>query len=338
MRWTTMTRSANPISEPCATGPPLTRFLSLRTTDFDEIAAGFPGWDQRYIQIGGGPFRGRAVLAQVGCFQFFEAEGNRAMLARGGSPPNSYAFSPVQERNAGAVWRGRVLRREMINIRRPGEPMDHRTSEDYRTTGLIVDAEFVHRVTASLHGVDVESILRGPVATIDPQRCVSLDRSLRSALARLAPGHDAEATAPQVQEFLIDWLSAVLGDLLPERWRESPSLGLQRRAQVVREAEDYMSTYLDRPMTLLEICEAVGVSERTLIYAFRERLGLSPKAYLKSLKLNRLRQDLKAADPDTQSVHQIARLWGFDHSGALAADYRRLFGELPRQTLQRRKR
>jgi AraC family transcriptional regulator, ethanolamine operon transcriptional activator len=225
----------------------------------------------------------------------------------------------------------------MINIRRPGEPMDHRTSEDYRTTGLIVDAGFVQRVATSLLGVDAESILRGPVAKIDPRRCVSLDRSLRSALARLAHGKDACTSASQVQVFLTDWLAAAPGQLLPESWRESPSLGPQRRARVAIEAEDYMSTYLDRPMTLLEICEAIGVSERTLIYAFHERIGLSPKIYLKYLKLNRLRQDLKAVDPRTQSVHQVARTWGFEHSGALAADYRRLFGELPHETLRRRK-
>ena len=34
-----------------------------------------------------------------------------------------------------------------------------------------------------------------------------------------------------------------------------------------------MSVHLDRPITLLEICEATGVSERTLIHAFRERTG-----------------------------------------------------------------
>ena len=119
----------------------------------------------------------------------------------------------------------------MINIRRPGEPMDHRTSEDYHTTGLIVDAGFVHRVAASLRDVAAESILRGPFATIDPRICVSLDRSLRSALARLAPGHDAEASAGPVEEFLIDWLSAVLAHLVPESRRESRSVGPRHRAQ-----------------------------------------------------------------------------------------------------------
>jgi AraC family transcriptional regulator, ethanolamine operon transcriptional activator len=318
--------------------PTRARFVSLRTTDFDQIAGGFPGWKQRNIQIGGGSFQGRVVLAQFGRFQLFEAEGNRAILSRGDSPPNSYAFSPVQERNAGSLWRGRTLRPGMINIRRPGEPMDHRTSENYRTTGLIVDADFVHRVAGSLHGVDGESVLQEPVVTMEARRCISLDRSLQLALARLASSDHAKASLPQIQELLIEWLSRLLGNLIPDRWRDSPSLGSQRKAQVVREAENYMLAYLNQPMTLLEICEAIGVSERTLTYAFNDRTGVSPKAYLKALKLNRLREDLKVADPLTDSVHHLARHWGLDHSGALASDYKILFGELPSQTLGHRRR
>ena len=317
--------------------PRMPRIWSLETDDFGEIATCFPGWDQRYTQLGRGPFRGRVLLAQIGRFQLFELEGNRSILARGESPRGCYVFSPVQDRNAGALWRGRNLRPGMINIRKPGEPMDHRTSEDYLTTGLIVDARFVRRVADSLHGVDVETILRGPDAMIDRERCVSLDRSLRRILRRLAQGVDAPVSELRVEESLIDWLSVTLGHMLPERLGEPPGLGHQRRSQVVRQAEEYMLAYLDRPISLLKICEAIGVSERTLLYAFRERTGLSPKAYLKALKLNRVRQDLKEADPDTQSVHQIAERWGLEHSGALAADYRRLFGERPGQTLQRRR-
>ena len=332
----TATGSATLVDKPCEGEPPSCRFVSVRTTDFDEIARGFPGWDQHYTQISGGPFRGRVAMAQIGRFQLFEAEGNRVILARGGSPPNTYAFSPVQERNAGALWRGQVLHTGLISFRKPGEPMDHRSSENYRTTGLVVDAGFVHRVVDSLLGVDVESVLQGAVASIDPRCCRRLDQSLRSLLRHLDSDNATGSSVPEIQAALTEWLSDVFGNLLPERWSEPSPLGSRRRAEIVREAEDYMSIYLNRPMTLLEICEAVGVSERTLIYAFRERTGLSPKAYLKGLKLNRLRKDLKEADPRTQSVHHVARTWGFDHSGALAKDYRRLFGELPSQTLERR--
>jgi AraC family ethanolamine operon transcriptional activator len=74
------------------------------------------------------------------------------------------------------------------------------------------------------------------------------------------------------------------------------------------------------------------VSERTLLYAFREVRGLSPRAYFNASRLNALRRELKAA-ADTATVREIAARWDFRHSGEFAAAYRRLFGELPSWTL-----
>ncbi|WP_169977578.1 helix-turn-helix domain-containing protein [Tautonia rosea] len=310
--------------------------MSIRTADFDELASVFPGWDMRLMQLGRGAFQGGVVLSQVGRFQLFEVEGNRSVQVRGARPVRCYEFNVVQERNADAVWRGRTLRPGIVNIRQPGDLIDHRTSESYRSTGLVVDAEFVQRIAASLHGVDAESLLGRSVVSLELRRSRSLDRSLRRVLSRFAVGDDL---VPQphadVEEFLVGWLSEILGCALPEQLREASSLGSRRRTQVVREAEAYMLAHLDRRLSLFEICEVVGVSERTLIYAFRECTGQTPKAYLKALRLNRLRQDLKAADPSTASVCQFARHWGLDHPGALAADYFRQFGERPGQTLHR---
>jgi AraC family ethanolamine operon transcriptional activator len=50
-------------------------------------------------------------------------------------------------------------------------------------------------------------------------------------------------------------------------------------------------------------------------------------------RLNAVRQELKAASAGTATVREIARRWGFWHTGEFAAAYRRLFGELPSQTL-----
>jgi len=75
------------------------------------------------------------------------------------------------------------------------------------------------------------------------------------------------------------------------------------------------------------------VSERTLHYAFREVRGLTPMAYFKAVRLNAVRQELKTAAADWATVREIAQRWGFWHPGEFAAAYRRLFGELPSQTL-----
>jgi AraC family ethanolamine operon transcriptional activator len=94
-----------------------------------------------------------------------------------------------------------------------------------------------------------------------------------------------------------------------------------------------MRAHLGVPLSVLNLCRELAVSERTLHYAFQEVRSLSPMAYFQARRLNAVRQELKAADAGTATVHEIARRWGFFHTGEFAAAYRRLFGELPSQTL-----
>ena len=79
---------------------------------------------------------------------------------------------------------------------------------------------------------------------------------------------------------------------------------------------------------------AAGSSWRTLDYAFRERLGITPKQYVNAVRLNAFRHELTIASPDTL-VADLANQQGFWHMGQLAADYRAMFGELPSETLRR---
>lgn len=103
------------------------------------------------------------------------------------------------------------------------------------------------------------------------------------------------------------------------------------RRLVVRRAEDSMMAHIGEPLTMVDLCAQVGVSERTLHYAFQALLGMSPMAYLMAKRLNGVRRELKAADPDFETVLEIAARWGFWHTGNFAAHYRRLFDELPRR-------
>jgi transcriptional regulator GlxA family with amidase domain len=106
------------------------------------------------------------------------------------------------------------------------------------------------------------------------------------------------------------------------------------RRQALRRAEDYIEANLGAPITVQELCAETDVSERTLDYAFRDRFGLGPMAYYKARRLNAARHELKRTDSAESAVHQVAARWGFWHTGAFAADYRRQFGELPSETLR----
>jgi len=58
-------------------------------------------------------------------------------------------------------------------------------------------------------------------------------------------------------------------------------------------------------------------------------------AYLKIQRLHGVRRLLKAADPNNSSIMAIANQFGFWSSGHFARDYKKMFGELPSQTIKR---
>jgi AraC-like DNA-binding protein len=101
----------------------------------------------------------------------------------------------------------------------------------------------------------------------------------------------------------------------------------------VKRAADYIVAHLDEPLTLAEIAAAAGVPGRTLRHHFRRFKGLAPMAYVRKLRLERVRRDLEAAAPGF-TVTDAARRWGFDHLGRFAGEYKKSFGVPPSLTLR----
>jgi AraC family ethanolamine operon transcriptional activator len=85
------------------------------------------------------------------------------------------------------------------------------------------------------------------------------------------------------------------------------------------------------PLSIAELCVQFGVSRRTLQYAFQEALGLNPIAYLRAVRLNHVRRELRLGG----FVTSAATKWGFWHLSSFAHDHRILFGELPSATVRR---
>ncbi len=112
----------------------------------------------------------------------------------------------------------------------------------------------------------------------------------------------------------------------------------QQQSDIVRAAEQYAMSHTDERLYVKDLCEAAGVSERTLEYAFRAEMGLGPKAYLTRIRLHKVRESLLRAVASETTVTQEALNWGFWHFGEFAKAYRECFQELPSDTLRRAQR
>ncbi len=99
--------------------------------------------------------------------------------------------------------------------------------------------------------------------------------------------------------------------------------------------EELLEAYRDQPLYLAEICQAVGVSERTLRNCCHEHFGVGPIRYLWLRRMNLARRALMISDARISSVTEIAMNHGFWELGRFAVAYKALFGEAPLQTLRR---
>jgi AraC family ethanolamine operon transcriptional activator len=158
-------------------------------------------------------------------------------------------------------------------------------------------------------------------------------RLVETAVAEpaLFNGRPEGRAAAQVE--LIETLLATLcqaGGLPPSR--DDRTRG--SRSEIVHRAERHALAHSSENLYVSDLCRAAGVSERTLEYAFKEIMGLTPMAYLIRLRLHRVRKALLAARPETTTVSAQALTWGFWHFGEFSKAYRECFGESPSDTLR----
>lgn len=105
--------------------------------------------------------------------------------------------------------------------------------------------------------------------------------------------------------------------------------------RVVRAAREFALQNFGEDLSLQDVYQNIGVSRRNLHYAFDAVMGISPGQYLRSLRLNAARRDIKRWSRAAHSVADIAARWGFWHPSHFAANYKRRFGELPSETAHR---
>jgi AraC family ethanolamine operon transcriptional activator len=142
---------------------------------------------------------------------------------------------------------------------------------------------------------------------------------------------------PDIRASLADQFVMAMAGFGSERadaGRPTRDARVQQRIAVER-AREYIRGKLAEPLPLSELCRYAHVQARSLEYGFREITGLSPIAYVKSLRLNAVRRDLSRTDAADHSISKIALDHGFWHLSQFAADYRKFFGETPTSTRHR---
>ena len=104
----------------------------------------------------------------------------------------------------------------------------------------------------------------------------------------------------------------------------------------VPRAVEFMHEHAHECLCLDDIAKAACVSPRTLEVSFRRVHQQTPLAFLRMLRLDRVREALQTAASGFQpvSIIELALQHGFSHMGRFSAYYRERFGCPPSVTLR----
>jgi AraC-like DNA-binding protein len=124
---------------------------------------------------------------------------------------------------------------------------------------------------------------------------------------------------------------------LPHRYHDELTAPARPGApRAIRRAMSAIHEEPERSFTVTDLAQIAGLSVRSLQEGFRRHVGSAPMAYLQQVRLGRVHETLRRADPSRVTVAAVAHRWGFAHLGRFASSYRARFGQAPSETLRGR--
>jgi len=302
--------------------------------DFEDIEMAVTNADAHFLRIGSGSSAGGVtkVVLDDATPQFGWESGSH--ITFGGSDPRlCYILIPLPCRGERA-WNGQAVDGRQFVFYWPGAEHHGRILGGNRWALISLRPEDFARHLRALEKEELKPtaskrrlIIPAPLAT----------QALRGVLERV---RDAAVTRPDLLA-RAEARRAMEQSLLTEVVRaigsgqgESPAREESPRRRILGTAAEFLRERLDHPIYLADLCEATGVSERTLRNAFQETYGMSPMRYLKLWRLHRARKALRDADPARRTVTDVATSLGLWEMGRFAGEYRALFGETPLKTLR----
>jgi AraC family ethanolamine operon transcriptional activator len=299
------------------------------------LAKSISGWDQVYDQTSPGQFQGALAELMLDQVQLFMESSSHALVQTCKTWAGASWFGiPVQSQKTVRVDGARVVP-NMLALHSGGGDFQLTTPDEFAFLGVVVQTEWLCQYAALEHSELPHNLLNQRVVQVPGKDLNAFRNWLCQVL--LAEPAGTPGVLPQGSPHLMDEAVSALVQLLVQG-KDGPreNVSAQHARRTLRRARDYLQAHTDRCVTVHELCQELGSSPRALQDCFQRYVGLSPKAYLKALKLNEARRELRRYDSALTTVSDVAVRYGFWHLSKFAADYRWLFGELPSQTLAKR--
>lgn len=315
-----------------------------KTDDVYTHACNMTAWQQLYDQLKPGKFVGELDEFWLESGQFFKEYTNTALRQSCVVWPNALWLGiPINDKASqdGTGYIGsKEISYDTIAISEGGKEFELNTPADYTIMGAVVNLNLLQESISYLYKEQEENLRSLLSFSTLEVNVIEKHKVCQIILQALALGDknpklmNTAATRLTLQQDLLDSLAKLL---VTSRCVEEKHYKTRVNYQsIVTKARDYILNSPHEIITVANLCQYMNVSRRTLQNCFQSILGISPNVYLRAIRLNAVRRELRSNYSGHQTVQDAAMTWGFWHMSQFAADYHSLFGELPSTTLASR--
>ena len=309
-------------------------FIHQKFNDFDELCCNMRNWNLDYRQLEVGRFSSELLMFGSNTMIFGREKLGRRLRQTGASPMGLITFGVLVNPKTRIRWRGYDVSGDMLCIFPRGGELDSITHDDFDVFPISISEESFNQSCVLLELPDIATLINNiEVFRCNPQKISELRRWLLSVYHNLITGAAVFRDARYLKELEQGLINRLLR-ILAEPHRPISMKPLRKRDKALLAAENYIAESGSDQITIAELCLVANVSERTLEYAFREQYNLTPKSYTLIHRMNNVCKQLRKSNPGKGVISEIAQLHGFWHMGQFSADYKKIFAELPSETLK----
>jgi AraC family ethanolamine operon transcriptional activator len=304
---------------------PINRFY-YSSEDYDEFATMFTVANVEEKILESGHFMGEVHIIQSPNVVVNNFKINKKVLQFGTGVPGFITFA-IWDPKTTFNWKKNEMKKGMIGIIWKNEHQSV-TGSGFNGLPLAIEENFFTNLCLIKGFPELpDHLKRNEVLLVSEASLVEIRQMLKYITQ--TNNLDNQITLQLIEDKLVGFLIDSLISTLPAKPKDDHTN--PKFAKVI----DYIHENLTELTSVHQICEKTEVPERTVRRLIRKSYSLSPKKYLNTLRLNEVRKGLKN-NAEFSNVMQIASDYNFWHMGQFTRDYKKLFGELPTETLKKR--
>lgn len=298
--------------------------------EFDEFADELRGVDGRYLLTARATHAWKLQVAELGDTSVMWGQDGAANLFHASCLPGVHSLFVPLLPGHGVLVNGLQVDDGCAAWLAPGAEFHMRGRSAQQWLAVMIRTENARTLALLGEALPKRTCIARPSA-------MAIARLVSVAFRVLRLGNGAQGSAGASRAELRDQLlCASLGVMrsVTDSLDEARGRPMLPRATIIGRALDLIDARLDQAILLSDLCEAAGVSGRTLNAVFRDQLEMSPHQYIMVRRLHGVHAAIRSATPE-DTVSEICGRFGIWDFGRFARAYRSRFGMAPSRMLAR---